>query len=77
MELRTKYRPGDYVWYMKNNKPVEGTIKRMRIFAGVESGSLYVRIQYTFDTIDVVNERFYEESDLFSTKEELKKSIFG
>ena len=79
MELRTKYEPGDYVWYMKNNKPVEGQIIRMRIFAGLENCSLYVRILYAFDAIaiDAGNERFYEESDLFSTKEELKKAIFG
>ena len=77
MEIRTKFKPGDPVWYMKNNKPLRMSIDRIRIFSGYEDGVLYVRVQYTFDSFDAVNEKFYDESDLFATKEELKESIFG
>ena len=77
MEIQTKFKPGDPVWYMKNNKPLQRSINRIRIFSGYEDGGIYVRVQYTFDSFDAVSEKFYDESDLFATKEELKESIFG
>ena len=72
MIIETKYNIGDEVWGIPNGKPVKLTIARMYVKVHKHK----VSISYEFDDIND-DDRTYrlQESWLFSTKEELLKSL--
>lgn len=65
MEIKTKYNIGDKVWFMHDNKCVLKKVENIRI----DVDDMY--IQYIFNG----NEIWLSEKHLFSTKEELLKSL--
>lgn len=65
MIVSTKYDIGDAVWFMYNNKCVSKKVENIRI----DVDDMY--IQYIFNGGDI----WLSEKHLFSTKEELLKSL--
>lgn len=63
MTISTKYNIGDTVWFMHDNKCVSKKVENINI-------DVYHKyVQYMFDEI------WLSEKHLFSTKEELLKSL--
>ena len=71
MDIKTKYEIGQRVFYMDNNKVKEGTIDRIHIDAQYNANYNKVKISYRLFT----TAKFYEDNELFPTKEELLKSL--
>ena len=72
MDIKTKYDIGQSVFFMDNNKVQEGTIDRIHIEVRYNGGKdNKVRISYSLFTTS----KFYEDKELFPTKEELLKSL--
>ena len=71
MDIKTKYEIGQRVFYMDNNKVKEGTIDRIYIDAQYNANYNKVKISYRLFT----TAKFYEDNELFPTKEELLKSL--
>ena len=69
MQINTKFSPGDVVWVMSENAPVR--IRIVEVRTACADGGL--------SSISYVSERWrcYNEEELFSTKEELRKHLFG
>lgn len=71
MDIKTKYGLGQRVFFMDNNKVQDGPITRINIGVGYTTKDIEVKISYNiFSTT-----KFYEEEELFLTKEELLKSL--
>ena len=65
MTISTKYNIGDTVWFMHDNKCVSKKVENINI-------DVYHKyVQYMFDE----NSIWLSEKHLFSTKEELLKSL--
>lgn len=69
MTIETKYNIGDKVWYKRHGKIFHDTICEIKVNIDC-FGEAYIHYKL-WDTPDVLK----EESDLFSTKEELIKSL--
>lgn len=65
MTISTKYDIGDMVWFMHDNRCVLKKIENINIDV------YYMYIQYNFDE----NSIWLSEKHIFSTKEELLKSL--
>lgn len=65
MTISTKYNIGDTVWFMHDNKCVSKKVENIKI----DVDNMY--IQYMFDGNDI----WLSEKHLYSTKEELLKSL--
>lgn len=75
MKIETKYNIGDEVWIEFANSPTKGTIKSIDISARVEYKNI-ISIQNVSYDIRVGNCIFtFYEHGIFSTKEELLKSL--
>lgn len=81
MTIETKYNIEDEVWFMWDNKPTCQKIAAMEVYVREKVIPRYYVEPYEIDPIRVVNSdvipynrRFYEYQ-LFSTKEELLKSL--
>lgn len=72
MIIKTKHNIGDVVWLMKENKPTTQVVSFIEIIAASTTSECF--IQYGFKTGGVIAERVVE-NHLFSTKEELLKSL--
>ena len=72
MIIETKYNIGDELWLMKENKPTTQVVSFIEIIAASTISECF--IQYGFKTGDIIAERVVE-NHLFSTKEELLKSL--
>lgn len=72
MKIETKYNIGDVVWLMKENKPTTQVVSFIEIIVASTTSECF--IQYGFKTGGVIAERVVE-NHLFSTKEELLKSL--
>jgi|JI10StandDraft_1071094.scaffolds.fasta_scaffold742979_3 hypothetical protein len=71
MELKTKFNVNDIVWFMEKNKPVEEKIWNIEISIGNNP-----RIKYIFfNNRNNESHRVMMEKEVFSTKEELLKSL--
>ena len=76
MDIKTKYEPGQSVFYMDNNQVKESVINQ--IHAEVRHRIGYKRISIIEVSVSyylVDSNRLYEERYLFPTKEELLKSL--
>lgn len=80
MEIKTKYNINDEVYFIHGNKIRYNKIYRIDIIIYEENDKVIPRIKYTIDlgiktgrVCDTITSR--EEEELFSTKEELIKSI--
>ena len=71
MTIETKFNIGDEVWFMKENKPTKKVVDFIEIIAASTTSKSF--IQYGLK-MEVVVERVTEKY-LFSTKEELLKSL--
>lgn len=75
MEIRTKYNIGDKVWYFKEELiPLDSSPK---IGKGIVE-SIFLLIDKDTSTLSYSlekNQRVFNECDLFTTKEELLKSL--
>ena len=71
MDIKTKYEPGQSVFHMDNNKVNERAIERISIEVRYKMEGITVRTFYRLFNINT----FYEENELFPTKEELLKSL--
>jgi hypothetical protein len=67
MKIETKYNIGDEVVYLSDNKIKEGNIRNFSILVYIDGT---ITIQYKTS-----NGVYVYEQDLFSTKEELLKSL--
>lgn len=65
MTISTKYDIGDMVWFMYNNKCQSKKVENIKIDV------YYMYIQYILDGNDI----WLSEKHLYSTKEELLKSL--
>ena len=65
MTINTKYNIGDTVWFMHDNKCVSKKVENIKIDVDI------MYIQYVFNENGV----WLSEKHLFSTKEELLKSL--
>lgn len=75
MEIRTNFMPGDSVWIMDANRPIQRTITCTRVFASFDDKDGFViSVHHSFDR----EHRFFTpEQNVAATKDELKKIIFG
>lgn len=71
MTIETKFNIGDEVWFMKENKPTKKVVDFIEIITASTTSKSF--IQYGLKMEGVV-ERVTEKY-LFSTKEELLKSL--
>lgn len=71
MTIETKFNIGDVVWLMKENKPTTRVVSFIEIIAASTTSECF--IQYGLKVEGIV-ERVVE-NHLFSTKEELTKSL--
>ena len=71
MEIKTKYDIGQSVFYMDNNKVKEGAIDRIHIDAQYNAKDNRVKTSYRLFT----SAKYYEDDEIFLTKEELLKSL--
>lgn len=72
MEIRTEFLPGNCVWIMVQNRPEYVKVVKIKITIPEDMDT---KIVYTLATSIGPNE--YDSSEIFQTKELLKKSIFG
>jgi len=74
MEISTKYDIGDKCWCMVNNMPVEILIKKIEVYATLQSTSRlsvkYIGIRCGYE----YNIEVYDK-DVFDTKDELINSL--
>ena len=72
MDIKTKYDLGQSVFFMKDNKVETSAIKQISIDVWYNKDKeIRMRIHYYLFSAD----QFYEEDNLFLTKEELLKSL--
>ena len=71
MDIKTKYDIGQSVFYMDNNKVKTDKIDQIHIDARYNAEDIKVRISYSLFTTT----KFYDDKELFLTKEELLKSL--
>ena len=74
MEIHTNFMPGDVVWRMENNQPVQRKITCTRISAYFEKERFVVSVHHSFDD---EHKFFAPEQSVVRTKEQLKEKIFG
>lgn len=74
MKIETKYKPGEYVWVMYNNKPEKAIIVRRVIISRIDVNTYpyatYTSVEYFLHQLDK-----YDEEKVFKTKEDLIKSL--
>ena len=99
IKIKTKFNLEDVVWFMKDNKPVQGIINRIEyervesintayehknIFQKLKSllnkTKVDIYLRYTLDWVDnngkfISAPHYRTEEKLFSTKEELLKTL--
>lgn len=71
MTIETKFNIGDEVWFMKENKPTKKVVDFIEIITASATSKSF--IQYGLKMEGVVER--VTEKNLFSTKEELLKSL--
>ena len=72
MDIKTKYDLGQSVFFMKDNKVATSSIKQISIDVWYnKNNEIRMRIHYYLFSVD----QFYEEDNLFLTKEELIESL--
>lgn len=75
MEIRTNFMPGDSVWIMESNKPIQKTITCTRVAAYFDNENRFIiSVHHSFDE---KHKFFTPEQNVTATREELKKIIFG
>lgn len=67
MEIKTKYNLNDKIWVMRDNEPTQIIIDSIEVFISKH----FPRIIYYINDFD----EGYSEKQVFSTKEELLKSL--
>lgn len=72
MKIETKFNPGQTVWIMINNKPKECVIDE--VIPGRRARTFRYKDAYTITGYNGNSPKFYEEQ-IFTTKEELIKSL--
>lgn len=72
MKIETKFNPGDKVWMMDFNKPVEKEIHS--VLVGEITQKHRYQHTYTFTGYDGNGPKKYE-NELFKTKDDLIKSL--
>ncbi len=79
MDIQTKFNPGDKCWVMIDNKPVPVKIQFATITVGFDASETEIKQQIKYYVYDIVLGIGFEllESELATTKEELKEKIFG
>ena len=66
--------PGDVVWIMENNRPVQRQITCTRVAAYFDKGNFVVSVHHCFDD---EHKFFTPEQNVSGTKQQLKEKIFG
>ena len=72
MDIKTKYGLGQSVFFMKDNKVETSAIKQISIDVWYNK---YKEIRMSIHYYLFSADQFYEEDNLFLTKEELLKSL--
>ena len=68
MEIKTKFKVGDKVFYMRNNRVQSGEVRGMQVL--IHRSEVDVIVYVSFG-----DQRGYTEDFLFGSKEELLKSL--
>lgn len=71
MTIGTKYNIGDEVWVSVDGKPTKGKVRGINARIGRFGDTMYGRITYEVISYELP----YYEDAVFSTKEELLKSL--
>lgn len=72
MIFNTKFNPGDFVWIMRDNRPVRVQIEEVEV--GAIRSHKY-KTKYTMVTGTWTTDKWMYEDEVFATKEELIKSL--
>ena len=76
MTIETKYNIGDEVWFIDNNMATQSKIRSIVIEVGGEGSIIKRHILYRMYIDDIILRKpLVRESDLYTTKEELIKSL--
>ena len=75
MIIKTKFEPGQEVWEMQDNKPINLFVNSINILAGLNFNK-----EITYEIIyNATNGCFggkFKQKELYETKEDLKNSLF-
>ena len=74
MTIETKFNIGDVVWLMKENKPTTRVVSFIEIIAASTTSECFIQYGLKVEGVKGIVERVVE-NHLFSTKEELLKSL--
>lgn len=79
MKIETKYDINKDVWIMSGNKPTSFKINQIRIISTlVDKGNYTCAIENTIEYRGYGSDaQWHNEHNLFASKEELKKHVFG
>jgi hypothetical protein len=81
MNVTTKFAPGDIVYVICRNKVHEVRIRKIRIDAYADRTLDIVHEVIFMDKIDKIepnsNEKYYNESNVYASKQELAAAIIG
>lgn len=80
MEVETKFKPGDTVWRMKNNKPLSAKVVRVEVsLAFYMNGTSTVQRYFVCDngSFCPVEIPVEENGNLYATADELKDALFN
>ena len=69
MEIKTKFNLEDNVFFIHNNKAVDGIIKKILI--NVENDTFTIKYKILIDR----KYKFFQEENVFKTKKELLESL--
>ena len=74
MNIETKYRIGEELWFMSNNLPQSDVVNTINLLKTTEKQN----VEYSFKNYKRSNGNghpYFKENTLFKTKEELLKSL--
>jgi len=75
MKIQTKYKNGEYVWFMHGNRPHQGMIEKITVTEVYNKHSGAYNIYVNYSVLLQHSLMVYSESSLYKTYEELLESL--
>lgn len=72
MQIETKFKPGDTVYFIHDNKVVEDIVLFLEIVARLDSSEIKYAMTKTSDRMKYIR---FQENEIFATKQELLNSL--